>query len=149
MFVDSVVSHWSRKAEQVHHGGSNVSPETRWSGASERDTRSYLMDDYWLSGRCSRDATKALFLLTRCRPDPVMTKNTTFVLSICFALGSLMLLMNSIFLRFVSCNRFFFWASCWNYCLTAQDLGTGVEQPFNCLIVQHHQAMQSIGSTTD
>jgi len=38
----------------------------------------------------------------------------------------------------------FFWASCWNHCLAALDLGTGVEQLFNCLIVQHRQAMQSM-----
>ena len=36
---------------------------------------------------------------------------------------------------------FFFWASCWNHCLVALDLGAGVEQPFNCLIVQDRQAM--------
>ena len=40
---------------------------------------------------------------------------------------------------------FFFWASCSNHCLAARDLGAGVEQPFNCLIVQHRQAMQSVG----
>ena len=35
---------------------------------------------------------------------------------------------------------FFFWASCWNHCLAALDLGAGVEQPFNCLIVQNREA---------
>jgi len=30
--------------------------------------------------------------------------------------------------------------------LATLDLGAGVEQPFNCLIVQHRQAMRSVGS---
>ena len=34
----------------------------------------------------------------------------------------------------------FFWASCWNHCLAALDLGAGVEQPFNCLIFQQPRA---------
>jgi len=44
---------------------------------------------------------------------------------------------------------FFFWASCWNHCLAALDLGAGVEQPFNYLIVQHRQAIQSMGRSKD
>ena len=31
------------------------------------------------------------------------------------------------------------------YCLDALDLGVGVEQPFNCLIIQNRQAVQSMG----
>ena len=30
-------------------------------------------------------------------------------------------------------------------CLDALDLGVGVEQPFNCLIIQNRQAVQSMG----
>jgi len=33
--------------------------------------------------------------------------------------------------------------------LAALDLGAGVEQPFDCLIVQHRQAMQSMGRSMD
>jgi len=33
--------------------------------------------------------------------------------------------------------------------LAALDLGTGVEQPFGCLIVQNHQAMQSMRRTVE
>ena len=44
---------------------------------------------------------------------------------------------------------FFFWASCWNHCLAALDIGAGVAQPFNCLIVQNRQAMQSMGRSMD
>jgi len=44
---------------------------------------------------------------------------------------------------------FFFWASCSNHCLAALDLRTDVEQPFDCLIVQNRQAMQSIGRSMD
>jgi len=44
---------------------------------------------------------------------------------------------------------FIFWASCWNHCLAALDLRTGVEQPFNCLIVQNRQAVQSMGRSMD
>ena len=36
---------------------------------------------------------------------------------------------------------FVFWASCWNHFFTALDRGAGVEQPFNCPIVQNRQAM--------
>ena len=42
---------------------------------------------------------------------------------------------------------FFFWASCWNYCLASLDLGAGVEQQFNCLIVQNRQVMQFGGKS--
>jgi len=31
------------------------------------------------------------------------------------------------------------------HCLAALDLGAGVEQPFNCLIVQNRQPVRSIG----
>jgi len=41
------------------------------------------------------------------------------------------------------------WASCWNHYLDALDLGAGIEQPFNCLIVQNRQAMQSMGRLMD
>jgi len=34
-------------------------------------------------------------------------------------------------------------------CLAAQDLGAGVKQPFDCLIVQNRQAMQSMGRWMD
>ena len=44
---------------------------------------------------------------------------------------------------------FFFWASCWNHCLAALDLGAGVEQPLNCLIAQNRQAVQSVGRSID
>jgi len=33
--------------------------------------------------------------------------------------------------------------------LAAFDLGTGVEQPFDCFIIQNRQAMQSMGRSTD
>ena len=36
-------------------------------------------------------------------------------------------------------SRFFI-----NHCLAALDLGAGIEQPFNCLIVQHRQAVQTM-----
>jgi len=36
-----------------------------------------------------------------------------------------------------------------NHCLAAFDLGAGVEQQFDCLIVQNRQAMQSMGSSMD
>ena len=38
----------------------------------------------------------------------------------------------------------FFWASSSTHCLAILDLGAGVEQPFDCLIVQNHQARQSM-----
>jgi len=44
---------------------------------------------------------------------------------------------------------FVFCASCWNHCLAALDLEAGVEQPFNCLIVQNRQALQSMGRSMD
>ena len=40
-------------------------------------------------------------------------------------------------------NGFLFWASS-NHCLAALDLGAGVEQPFDCLIVRNRQAVQSM-----
>ena len=43
----------------------------------------------------------------------------------------------------------FFWASCLKHCLAALDLGAGVEQPFDCLIVQNRQAMQSMERSMD
>ena len=33
--------------------------------------------------------------------------------------------------------------------MAALDLGAGVEQPFDCLIVQHRQAMQSMRGSMD
>ena len=45
------------------------------------------------------------------------------------------------------CN--FFWASCSNHCSAALDLGADVEQPFDCLIVQNRQAMQSMRRSMD
>jgi len=42
---------------------------------------------------------------------------------------------------------FFFWASSSNHCLAALDLGTGVEQPFDCLIFQNRQVVQSMRRT--
>ena len=44
----------------------------------------------------------------------------------------------------------FFWASCYCplHCLAA-DLGAGVEQPFDYLIVQNSRAMQSMWSSMD
>ena len=41
----------------------------------------------------------------------------------------------------------FFWASSLIHCLV--DLGANVEQPFDCLIVQNRQAMQSMGRSMD
>jgi len=35
------------------------------------------------------------------------------------------------------------------HCLAAQDLGADVEQPFNCLIIQNRQAVQSMGRSMD
>jgi len=43
----------------------------------------------------------------------------------------------------------FFWASSPNHCLAALDLGEGVEQPFDCLIVQNCQAVQSMRRSMD
>ena len=45
--------------------------------------------------------------------------------------------------------HFFFWTTCSNHCLVALDLGAGVEQPFDCFIVQNRQAMQSMGRSMD
>ena len=39
----------------------------------------------------------------------------------------------------------FFWASSFIHCLASLDFRAGVEQPFGCLIVQNHQAVQSVG----
>jgi len=39
---------------------------------------------------------------------------------------------------------FVFWGSWLKHCLVTLDLGAGVEQPFDCLIVQNCQAMQSM-----
>jgi len=41
------------------------------------------------------------------------------------------------------------WASCWNHCLAVLDLGAGVEQQSDCLIVQHRQARQSMGRSVN
>jgi len=43
----------------------------------------------------------------------------------------------------------FFWASSSNHFLATLDLGAGVEQPFDCLIVQNRQAVQSVGRLMD
>ena len=43
----------------------------------------------------------------------------------------------------------FFWVSCLSHCFATLDLRAGVEQPFNYLIAQNHQAMQSMGKTMD
>jgi len=43
----------------------------------------------------------------------------------------------------------FVWASCSNHCLAALGFGAGVEQPFDCLIVQDRQAMQSMRRSMD
>ena len=39
---------------------------------------------------------------------------------------------------------FYFWASSSNHCLATLDLGASSEQLFDCLIVQNHQAVQSM-----
>ena len=44
---------------------------------------------------------------------------------------------------------FIFCASSSNHCLAAFDLRTGVEQPFDCLIVQNRQAVQFIRRSMD
>ena len=45
---------------------------------------------------------------------------------------------------------FFFWASSsFIHFLGALDLGAGLEQPFDCLIVQNRQAVQSMGRSMD
>ena len=43
----------------------------------------------------------------------------------------------------------FFWDSSSNHCYTALDLGASVEQPFDCLIVQNRQAVQSMRTSMD
>jgi len=44
----------------------------------------------------------------------------------------------------------FVWASfSFIHCLAALDFGAGVQQPFGCLIVQNHQAMQSVWRSMD
>jgi len=45
--------------------------------------------------------------------------------------------------------RLHFWASSSNHCLAALDLGPGVEQPFDCLIVQNRQVVQSMRRSVD
>ena len=47
------------------------------------------------------------------------------------------------------CSFSFFWASFSNHCIATHDLRAGVEQLFDCLIVQHHQAVQSVGRSMD
>jgi len=44
---------------------------------------------------------------------------------------------------------FFFGASCLHHCLAALDLGADVEQPFDYLMVQNRQAMQSMRRSMD
>jgi len=44
---------------------------------------------------------------------------------------------------------FIIWASSSNHCLATLDFGSGVEQPFNCLIVQNSQAVQFLGRKID
>jgi len=48
-------------------------------------------------------------------------------------------------------NHFFFvvWASCYNPMLGRTRSGAGVEQPFDCLIIQNRQAVQSVGYSMD
>ena len=46
-------------------------------------------------------------------------------------------------------GMFFFWASCSNHCLAAPDLGAGVEQPLDSLIVHNRQCIQSMGRSID
>jgi len=46
-------------------------------------------------------------------------------------------------------GMFFFWASCSNHCLAALDLGAGVEQPLDSLIVHNRQGIQSMGRSID
>jgi len=36
-----------------------------------------------------------------------------------------------------------------NCCLATQDLGAGVEEPINCLIIKNCQAVQSMGRSMD
>ena len=52
--------------------------------------------------------------------------------------------MNHLFYFF-----FVFWASCSNHYSAALDLGADIEQPFDYLIVQNRQAMQSMGRLMD
>ena len=47
------------------------------------------------------------------------------------------------------CLHFLFWASSSNHCLAALDFGAGVEQPFDFLIVQNRQAVQSMRRSMD
>ena len=65
------------------------------------------------------------------------------------ALTSVSLETQSLYSGKFHSSFFFFWASCSNHCLAALGLGAGVEQPFGCLIVQHRQAMQSMGRLMD
>jgi len=44
---------------------------------------------------------------------------------------------------------FVFRASCSSHCLAALNLGAGVEQPFDCLIVHNRQAVQSMRRSVD
>ena len=44
---------------------------------------------------------------------------------------------------------FVVWASSSTHCLAALDLGASVEQPFDCLIVQNRQAVQSVRRPVD
>jgi len=44
---------------------------------------------------------------------------------------------------------FFYWDSSSNHCLAALDLGVGVEQSFDCLIVQNRQAVQYMRRSMD
>ena len=43
----------------------------------------------------------------------------------------------------------FVWGNSFIHCLAALDFGASVEQPFGCLIVQNHQAVQSMGRSMD
>jgi len=50
-----------------------------------------------------------------------------------------------VFYRMTRVTIFFFWASCSYHCLAALNLEAGIVQPFDCLIVQNSQAVQSMG----
>jgi len=74
-----------------------------------------------------------------------LQKNSTYMLGLWHNFY-LTMLGEAVFMR--TASSFFWTSSSFIHCLAALDLGAGVEQPFDCLIVQNRQAMQSMGRST-
>ena len=100
--------------------------------------------------RCRENGEKRFFRLSQHHCVLIRTVARNFSTGgLCICARGLCILWGLDILKIYKHFTSFVWASSWNHSLAALDLGAGVEQPFNCLIVQHRQAMQSVGRSMD